>query len=531
MEVIMFNSKRFALFALILCALLSNNARAMEGGSRTPQDPLMSLNYRDAFNQEKIYEKYKNYLQAAGCGENIFEDQDPANDVAIDVEEHKSLLEHKTPPTAHPKLDLKTQQAFQEACLGQLKSARRWAITEPARESLTLLGLLVIVAILVTEILGPNSFGGSIGIMAVLFNGVFLLRDTTRSCYNLAFPPAHPLNVLEERFAKEKCFIPKALWSIITEKFMMARQNPFEQRQCTDFINFALGITRYKPRPALQLTKAIDQITDHVSDKAQNFFNDYENANQCFWCVKLNVSKFIYALLNKQSDTPSYIYLFGPGGIGKTRFVRELCQWIEECIPSSVCFEDVVITDAEELEGNADRPGAFLRVLRNQFIANKKSSVVFMDEATWLNDADMVSPSKRVFNGNQATLSTAYFGAGIDGTGVSLSVPPMLIFVASNADIADAALRSRFDMIHYPMPKKEALKRRAFEIAQKSKSLERAGIKPTQEAVNQWIETNNIDNFRFIEKNIERYFLAAQENKDFDAKNSNASGSITFHEQ
>ena len=58
-----------------------------------------------------------------------------------------------------------------------------------------------------------------------------------------------------------------------------------------------------------------------------------------------------------------------------------------------------------------------------------------------------IAALKRVFNGNCASLKTQYFGGGIDGTGIELAMPKILIICASNDDkIEDEALSSRFDV-------------------------------------------------------------------------------------
>jgi hypothetical protein len=80
-----------------------------------------------------------------------------------------------------------------------------------------------------------------------------------------------------------------------------------------------------------------------------------------------------------------------------------------------------------------------------------------MDEANWLNKEVMISPAKRVFNGELAQLSTSYFGPGIDGAGVQLEIPPMLVILSANESIQDEALRSRFDLMKFPSPTQRAL--------------------------------------------------------------------------
>src|SRR5207245_10776326 len=159
-----------------------------------------------------------------------------------------------------------------------------------------------------------------------------------------------------------------------------------------------------------------------------------------------------------------YIYLYGPGGIGKTHFVRMLHTWIEELLPNKVLFENLIILSQEELEGNHRNPGAMLRTLSNQLAAKKQGAIIFMDEATCLNNQGMISGAKRVFNGSQADIATTYFGDGMDGMGVKIKGLPTIIFVASNEPINDPALASRFDVIEYPRPTSDALVNYALQL-------------------------------------------------------------------
>ena len=115
------------------------------------------------------------------------------------------------------------------------------------------------------------------------------------------------------------------------------------------------------------------------------------------------------------------------------------------------------ITSPEELEGNDKRSGVFLNILRNQCTERRRGSVVVLDEASFLNSENFISPSKRVFNGTFTQLKTTYFGTGIDGSGVTLKVPPILLLATNNEEITDPALKSRFDVINFPNPKPESL--------------------------------------------------------------------------
>ena len=362
--------------------------------------------------------------------------------------------------------------SYRKACLSQLTSARRWALTKKAREASTQLGLIGGATAATVAAVGGDSFGGSIAIFNGLFNGVFLLRDVISDAYTLLRTPAHPLDKLERRFATEKCFIPKKLWPSISEHFMMARQNPFAQQASMNRIEFMLGLTVHQPpKTALKNGEAHTRaerklMRSILSRRMDKFFegNYSLEKGHPYNKLKFNILNFADSLLNEDPDDESphelsrYIYLRGPGGIGKTHFTLQLCQWIEDILGERdiIHVQNAIITSPAELEGSDNHPGVFLTMLRNQCLAGKRASIVVMDEANWINDGAMESHAKRVFNGRLGKLSTVYFGSGLDGTGIDLKMPPTLVILAANVEIKDPPLASRFDAFDYPAPKQEA---------------------------------------------------------------------------
>jgi len=512
--------KIFKVLVFGLIPFLSTNLYAMDGGQQQ-QDPLARMNYRLAFDQKKIHQKFRQLMSRWGCAENVFGAVLPSDAIAITVpaseeselseQEHEPLLEDEE--STGNLQDQAEEERYQKACLSKLYSARRWAITEDAREAFITLSLLATAATTLNLVLPSDSMGGSFGVFAAVFNAAFLMRPIIRSGCNLLVPPANPLEMLEEQFVKAQCFIPKKLWPIIREKFMLARTNQFQQRTCMDFLEFALGLTLYKPKTTLATSSTIERNMHELFERIDTFFAQYENqSTENLWKLKQNISKFILSILGPNcDDAPRYIYLHGPGGIGKTYFVNQLAQWIEELIPHSVQVENLDITTADELEGNSQRPGAMLTVLRNQLMKNKRGSVVFMDEATWLNRHDMISTAKRVFNGDQSKISTSYFGNGIDGSGIELEIPPMLIFVASNEEIKDPALKTRFDSIDFPMPTKERLLQYAKDVAAESNLITENNIRLDSFDFEKWLKESEVNNFRDVASQIVPAILSTQQ--------------------
>lgn len=435
----------------------------------TPDDPVARISYRKAFDQKEIHRRFVPLMRNLTCAPNVFQEEDQGvkqvSSSSFELhhpnDDSRSSYETIIDINESSFEDLDEWREYENACLTKLRKERRWAITEEGRNSLTTIALIILLTASGTEFLGLDSVGGSFLVSAAFFNSVVLLRDIVFSSYNLIFTPSHPLDELEKRFARSQCFIPRELWTPLIDNFMTARQNPVDQEKSINFIEFTLGLTTYRPIVPIILRDdretAIEAIHGNLSNKIDTFFQEYsEIIHEEYITLKANIFKFVLSLLDR-SKLSRYIYLHGEGGIGKTFFIRQLCNWIKEYITDSVHFENFVITTPEELEGNANKPGVFLRLLRNQCLARKKGSVLLMDEANWLNKEVMISPAKRVFNGELAQLSTSYFGPGIDGAGVQLEIPPMLVILSANESIQDEALRSRFDLMKFPLPTQRAL--------------------------------------------------------------------------
>src|SRR3990167_872735 len=470
----------FSIFFFVFCAASTQNYKHA--------DKLINLNYRDAFNQNKIHTKFKNLLEGLGCAHNVFSDYEAT--FATDLINPLEL------------------RAYQDACIKKLTTARRWAITESARENLTLVMLLFGATLTTVKLAGKE--GGTFSVFAGLFNSVYLLHEVVSSGYDLLFQPSHPLNELEQCFAKNQCYIPQELWPIIINAFMTARQNKVDQGKALSFLEFTLGLNLFKPLPKFQRHGInVSNIINSLHERIDNFFRDYNEVNlNDLKLIKVNCAKYILSLFDRTQLRPRYIILQGPGGIGKTHFMQKLSSWIMELVPESTHYEDVVISSPQELEGNSTHPGILLQILRNQIANNKEGSIVFMDEALWINDKQMRGSIKRVFNGNFTKISTAYFGTNIKGTTVALDAPPMLICLASNnAAIEDPATAGRFDIIKFPYPSQATLVNYAYQLAKQSKLLRLSNIEIDKAAIETWIQENDIKEFRQIQANIEQNLL------------------------
>lgn len=463
--------------------------------------PYDTIRYHEAFDQEKLYKKYEKLMHELGCASNVFSEYDNLAMLKKGIQKRK-------------RVQLLTElEKYQKDCLELLEQARFMSLAEPGIESGVYVSLMGVAALCTIWILGKESIGGSYAGYSAIFSAADKLGGLGKSLYNLVSLPNNSLESLENYFAKNKCFIPKVLWAKIVNAFIEARQGDALKEKSINFLKFALGFTLYKPQAQsfLQKYQSVLEMKQELNKRIDNFFSGYAKSIEFddLVYIKINVSKFIDNLIDKNNKPSRYVYLHGLGGIGKTHFVQTLASWIQELLPDTIYYQDLIINSMSELEGDAEKPGAFLKVLRNQIMSNKIGSIVMLDEATWLNDKEMVSAAKRIFNGDRTRLSTAYFGVEIDGSAVTLDMPPMLIFVASNDELIDSALASRFDIVHYPTPSKQALALYAYNIAQQSTVLREAGCVLTYEMIIHWIESLEVKNlnFRYIAGNIESYCL------------------------
>lgn len=468
-------------------------------------DVFANLNYSEIFNQEDIYKKYSGLLQKLGCAENVF-----PKESSIKNHNPKELLIDNS-------LDIKKEiQTFEQECFSKLNNARWYTLKKPLMKEIFEIIKLGAMGIALSFIVGKDSLGGSESIAAIIPQSMFSVISLVKAINILFNLPDNPFSVYEDHFAKNKCYIPKVLWPKIIRTFAMLRRDEFSQAKYIQFLEFVLSFTIYKPKPEIKFKDkmTIEDIKKELNRRIDNFFNDYKNIDiQSLIYIKLNLTKFIDSLINKNGQAiilqSRYIHLHGTYGIGKTHFVQTLSEWIEELIPNSVLFENMIINSNDELEGNSEKAGAFLKVYRKQLLEKKHGSIIIIDEASWLNNPEMICSAKRIFNGDRTKLTTTYFGTEIDGSGVNLEIPPMLVFVTSNENIKEAALESRFDSIMFPDPNEKSLIEYAYKLISESEILKTEKKNINFGMIDNWI--NNLEeknkNFRFIQSNIEAFIL------------------------
>lgn len=464
-----------------------------------------NLNFKKAFNLDEKFEEHAELLRRLDCGANIFGDGFRAPKTTI-WQRVKNLN-----PFCKRKIKNISQEdalkRFQEDCLSKLTVERRRANLQPVRRSLTYLGVTLMMHSIMSKVFGSGDMASGFANMRLAYSISGGIKDLVESGYELLFPKDDPLDELAKEFIESMPYIPRKFWPSIVNKFIIAKGNQFEYTNATNFIKFALGLKIYKDSPKVEISN-IDEVIKELNLRIDNFFKSYNNVNLYELSkIKMSIAKFINNLFDSKVEMPRYQYLVGPGGIGKTHFIKELSSWINELIPNAVNFSDVVINSAEELEGSANKPGLFLNALRDQLASNKRGSIVFIDE---FKCNSLVEPAKRTFNGNMSQVSTAYFGNEIGAKGIKLEIPPMLIFVASNDRISDKALESRFNIINFCTPNKASLSKYAENIARNSKIVN--ATEDDIQKLKQKVQAGNYSNFREIEELVEPFIHDLQNN-------------------
>lgn len=446
------------------------------------QDPLSQMDYRDAFNQTRVYEKHRSFLEKLGLRESLFQD---------DIKEQREEINQGILDDAYIRIEAQESVAFigsfessalwekyRDECYKKVSKARRWAITKESRESISTLVLFSTIPLGAATALGTDSMGGGLAIFGALMNSIYFIREILGDMYTLYYTPSHPLDDLEKDFSTNQCFIPRELWPKISHNFTLARQNPYAQEANMQFIRFALGLRVFYPLADIVISPDDKEAAlKGLSNRIDRFFESYNEFEEEieFNKLKCTILKFLLALMG--AEKPSrYLYLHGKGGIGKTYFANRLGGYINDIVKSHCAEEstyknndalhtaNVIITTSEELEGSGTKPGALLKVLRDQFQSKKRGSIILMDEANWLNDKGIIPSAKRVFNGSLTRVSTDYLGSSIDGTAIGFEASPMLILLAGNDPIEDPALKSRFETILFPHPKQESLFTRGSDL-------------------------------------------------------------------
>lgn len=513
------------IFFMSCLSFLAVNTPMVHGAGATPTpSPYAEMNYTLAFNQTKINQQYHGLLEEVGCSENVFDVAPVDDSVAVPIQRVASSEEASA--AAHNTL----LGRYQRACLWQLKKARYLALTEPAQTGAMRIGMGVI------GYVGIKAFSDSESISAgfALMDAFYAIPPIIKTIRYLIITPENKLSTFEDAYALNQCFIPRDLWPQIIYKFKVAHDNQFELANSAKFIEFALGLKVYCEQPPLifpvlpdhasaaatpaetSIDASLYRVKETINERIDAYFRNYnlpESFGESLEKLKDKIGEFINALKNNRttSSTPRFICLQGLGGVGKGHFVASLSRWLNELLGDIINYQSLTIPSAEELEGSEKEPGLYLAVLQKQLQNNKRGSVVFVDEASWLTDPEMVSTAKRVFNGPASTIKTTYLGRTPTGRDINLAMPPLLIFLATNEIITDEPLKARFAFFHFPSPSEAGLIERALAVARANNDLRIKNIGINQEKIRSWIGSLSASdkNFRYVEETVVAYLKNA----------------------
>lgn len=406
--------------------------------------PLQHLEYGDAFSLQAVYDKHRTYLEHIGSADNAVEEEKGQEPGAVCVQiEQEDWADAK--------------KVFEADCLTSLKGARRRALLTPLISNTLFMGAVYVPPAIYIPILGGiENLAAALSLSSTVFLVAPALNNIFTTVQNFFFTPNHVLDGLEPLYATRQHLIPRNLWPWFQGQFTYLRHNFSEE--AFNKLSFGVDLTLCQHPPIKEVSN-LSNTQAKLSQAIEVFFQGYETSSDPYalFHLKAALGTFLASFAHPQTEERTKpIYLYGPPGLGKTHFVTCLGEWLTECFPKHFRVRQQVITEPEELEGGGKNPGLFLNVLRESSMGERdQGCILFLDEADWLGKAHFSSKVKRTFNGNYHTLRTRYFGDGIDGQGLSLPLPPLLVILAGNSSIEDEAIRSRFNVIAFPEPKEE----------------------------------------------------------------------------
>lgn len=253
--------KKISRISIIFQAALYISSSLL-GMEQTERDPYIRIKYRDAFDQKEIHKTHADLMRQLSCNLNVFNDAhesissilpgyDPRGSacttrcsnaaVACAKKAGSSACSYAQDfmPWAPGERDLElgveladrdARKAYLDACHNKLWWARFHAVSRPAVEGGVLLGLLWASIWAAEQKMSKESYGGTAGIMFGWMNSAFIFKDMLPSILNIISAPKNDMEEIEERFAANQCFIPKALWPKIIDQFGMARTNQYQQQ-------------------------------------------------------------------------------------------------------------------------------------------------------------------------------------------------------------------------------------------------------------------------------------------------------------
>ena len=329
--------------------------------------------------------------------------------------------------------------------------------------------------------------------MGAGFGGFVVMQQSTQLVYTawtqhrkiLRVSGADPLLSYELIYAVEKRRIPSILWSGIEKKLTEARNNSFARAKILEYLTTVFNLPQGK-KTLLKLDGMTPETFDQqlleksgiayekmqrLYRKIEGFFENYEEGpdrSNTIKVIKTAVRKHVrhsldpYAV-DKNDRYGKFVFLQGPGGLGKTEFVNTLAQWLylEEgnSDPKMEDFIPLTLVSAgpEKLLGTAETPGALLTGLTKQSSGRAPiNRFLLVDEAEAINDPALKASFKALFEPANGIFSSPYLG------GLEVPIAENLIFFISNDEIVDAAFRQRVAPAVFPKFKQSFLRKKLY---------------------------------------------------------------------
>jgi hypothetical protein len=253
-------------------------------------------------------------------------------------------------------------------------------------------------------------------------------------------------------------YIPYQLWPQIIDTFGAARLGRFSYVRATNFFDIAFNLPsmhRFPYVPPLKIEEIVSK-TEAINGFTDQFFYKYEDSD-----AKLKLGAATRKYLTKlahDEDGFVCVHLEGPGGVGKTHYIKALASKIAEVLGTDIPVEEINIrgTEASELEGDKNTPGKVLAALSRVAKKDKPYGIIVFDEAAWLN-GQLKETAKKMFEPTLGSFRSQYLD------GMDFSLKGFLIAFISNDPIEDLALRSRMISVNFPSLKQVELKKMALE--------------------------------------------------------------------
>lgn len=431
---------------------LSIGISAAEEGvqSSGSSDPFARTDYTKAFNP-KVLDEFRDVIEYDGSIINTPRDflaEIPA------VVEGYAIIPVPLDATTYAA----RKRLMNNALIENLTKCKRDAALRPVYENGLSFALQAVCIGFSMWALGTDSMGGSFGGFAIATSLGFSMRQAIPAAWSYIYPGNDPYARFEQQFAKKMSYIPHQLWPQIIDTFGAARLGRFSYVRATSFFDIAFNLPvmhRFPYVPPLKTAEIVSKA-DAINRYTDEFFANYENSQTARTQLRATTREYLTKLASAE-DGFVCVHLEGPGGVGKTHYIKALAEKIAEVLNTDVPVEEINIrgTEASELEGDQNTPGKVLAALSRVAKKDKPYGILVFDEAAWLN-GPLKETAKKMFEPDLGSFTSQYL-AGMD-----FSLKGFLIAFMSNDPISDPALRSRMTNVKFPSLKPISLRTMAL---------------------------------------------------------------------